>query len=279
VIGDDPRHAGLLDAIVAATRTVVAARRARVPLADLSRAAMRREPRRSAFRDALGRRDRVNIIAECKRRSPARGVLARHYDPAAIARTYAGAGAAAISVLTEPMFFDGALAHLEAVRAAVDLPLLRKDFVVDEYQLVEARACGADAVLLIVAALSQTVLTQLAARAGELGLAVLVEVHSADELGRAIAAGAPIIGVNSRNLRTLDVDLAVCETLGPRIPRGVVAVAESGVRTAGDVQRLRSCGFSAFLVGERLMTAADVPAALGALRGRVAPDLVAGSGV
>jgi indole-3-glycerol phosphate synthase len=279
MIGDDPRQAGLLEAIVAATRTVVAGRRARVPLADLFRAAMRREPRAAAFRDALGRRDRVNIIAECKRRSPVRGVLVRQYDPVAIARTYAGAGAAAVSVLTEPMFFDGALAHLEAVRAAVDLPLLRKDFIVDDYQLVEARACGADAVLLIVAALPQPVLSQLASGAGQLGLAVLVEVHSADELSRAIAAGASIIGVNSRNLRTLDVDLAVCETIGPRIPRGVVAVAESGVRTEGDVQRLRSCGYSAFLVGERLMTAADVPAALGALQGRVDADIVAGSGV
>ena len=276
MIGDDPRQAGLLDAIVAATRTVVASRRARTPIAEVSRLAERRSPRGRAFHDALSRRDCVNIIAECKRRSPAKGVLVRRYDPAAIARTYAAAGASAISVLTEPMFFDGALAHLEAVRAAVDLPVLRKDFIVDEYQLVEARASGADAVLLIVAALPRTALMRLSGRAGELGLAALVEVHSADELSRAVAAGASIIGVNSRSLRTLDVDLTVCEKLASSIPRGVVAVAESGIRTASEVQHLRSCGYGAFLIGERLMTASDVPEAFDALRGGLDAGIATG---
>lgn len=271
MIGDDPRPAGLLDAIVAATRTVVAARRIRVPLAELSRAAKRRRPRARAFRDALAARGRVNIIAECKRRSPARGVLVADYDPAALATTYAGAGAAAISVITEPMFFDGALAHLEAVRAAVDVPLLRKDFIVDPYQLLEARAAGADAVLLIVSALAQAELARLAAAAAGVGLAVLVEVHDLGELSRAVDAGADIIGVNNRNLRTLDVDLGVCERLGPHMPAETIAVAESGVRTADDVRRLRACGFQAFLVGERLVTAGDVPAAIDALRGGARP--------
>jgi len=266
MIGDRSREPGLLDAIVAATRTLVASRRARVPYAAVLRLAEGRQPRASAFRDALAAPGRVNVIAECKRRSPARGVLARHYDPAAIARIYADAGAAALSVLTEPMFFDGSLTHLEAVRSAVDLPLLRKDFIVDEYQLAEARACGADAVLLIVSALPQRDLARLAARAQALDLAVLVEVHAADELSRAVDLGAAIIGVNSRNLRTLDVDLSVCDALGPRISRGTVAVAESGVRTAEDVRRLQACGYRAFLVGERLMTAPDVASALAELR-------------
>lgn len=276
MIGDTTRQAGLLDAILAATRTVVASRRARVPLADVARAGERCSPRALAFHEALSRRDRVNVIAECKRRSPARGVLATSYDPAAIARAYVAGGASAVSVLTEPMFFDGALAHLETVRAAVEVPLLRKDFVIDQYQLFEARAAGADAVLLIVAALSQPALAQLLSRAHGLGLAALVEVHDADELSRATAAGASVVGVNSRNLRTLDVDLAVCEALAPRIPRGVVSVAESGVKSAGDVARLRASGYNAFLVGERLMTAADVPGALAALRGTPVPGAVTG---
>ena len=258
---------GLLDAIVAATRTIVAARRARVPLDVLERQAARRAPRGAAFREALGRRDRVNIIAECKRRSPARGVLAPRYDPAERAAAYARGGAAAVSVLTEPTFFDGSLAHLEAVRAAVDLPVLRKDFLLDEYQLMEARACGADAVLLIVAALEQDRLGALMARAAQLGLAALVEVHTREELDRAVAAGAAIIGVNSRNLRTLEVDLDVCESLGARAPAGAVLVAESGVRSAADIVRLRACGYSSFRVGERLMTAPDVVGALSALTG------------
>ena len=269
--GHGPGGSGLLDAIVAATRTVVASRRARAPLASLLRLAEWREPRGNAFRDALAAPGRVNLIAECKRRSPARGVLARHYDPAAIARAYAGAGAAAISVLTEPMFFDGSLAHLEAVRTAVDLPLLRKDFIVDDYQLAEARACGADAVLLIASALNDGALAALSERARDLGLAVIVEVHDAQELRRAVDLGAAIIGVNSRNLRTLEVDLSVCESIGPRIPRGIVGVAESGVKTADDVRRLQGAGYRALLIGERLMTAPDAGAAFAALRQDTAP--------
>ena len=231
--------------------------RARIRSRPLARAAGARQPGGQAFRDAIGREGRVNIIAECKRRSPARGVLAPTYAPAAIARGYEAAGAAAISVLTEPTFFDGALEHLEAVRAATSLPLLRKDFILDEYQLYEARAAGADAVLLIVAMLDRGTLARLAGRAAELGLAAIVEVHSSQELAVAADAGADIIGVNSRDLRTLAVDVTVCETLIEQAPRGCVMVAESGIRSRADIDRLAAAGYRAFLIGERLMTAAD----------------------
>src|SRR4029079_6793672 len=162
-----------------------------------------------------------NVIAECKRRSPSKGVLAARYDPVAIAKQYEAGGAAAISVLTEPTFFDGALEHLGAVRAAVDLPLLRKDFIVDEYQLFEARANGADAVLLIVAGLGQAQVQRLQLRAWELGLAALVEVHNQEELMRAVDIGARIIGVNNRNLRTLAVDTEASSRLAVEMPRDV----------------------------------------------------------
>ena len=260
-----PREGGLLDAIVAAVRARVARQRDAVPLRSVAAAAELRQPRGTRFREAIAGRDRINVIAECKRRSPARGVLARVYRPADIARAYESGGAAAVSVLTEPAFFDGAIEHLEVVRQAVGLPVLRKDFIVDEYQVFEARAAGADAVLLIVAVLGRDGLRALATRAAELGLAVIVEVHSRPELDDAAGSGAAIIGVNSRNLRTLDVDLGVCGTLIDAAPAGAVMVAESGVRSRDDIARLRAIGYHAFLIGERLMTAADPRAALAAL--------------
>jgi indole-3-glycerol phosphate synthase len=180
----------------------------------------------------------------------------------AIARSYARGGAAAISVLTEPTFFDGSLADLSGVREAVETPILRKDFIVTEYQLFEARAAGADAVLLIVAALSARALQALAGRAGSLGLDVLVEVHDAQELTIAIDAGAMIVGVNNRNLRTLAVDVRASDDLMARMPAGVVAVSESGLKTTADLQHLRAVGYSAFLIGERLMQADDPEAAV-----------------
>jgi indole-3-glycerol phosphate synthase len=189
-------------------------------------------------------------------------VLRAEYDPVAIARGYAAAGAAAISVLTEPTFFDGALEHLEAVRRAVDTPLLRKDFIVSEYQLLEARAAGADAVLLIVAALSPQELKRLGAQAAALGLDTLVEVHSGVEFDEALASGARVIGVNNRNLRTLEVDVHASESLIARVPPGIVAVSESGLKHAADLHRLRGLGYRAFLMGERFMTDADPGAAL-----------------
>lgn len=262
--------ADLLATIVAATRRSVEVRRERESFELLARRAEEREPRPGVFRAALARTDRVNVIAECKRRSPSRGVLRADYDPVAIASSYAKAGAAAISVLTEPTFFDGALEHLAEVRAAVATPLLRKDFIVDEYQLLEARAAGADAVLLIVAALSADELRTLAARAASLGLDTLVEVHDAAELDVAIDSGAAVIGVNNRNLRTLTVDVHASESLIARMPKQVIGVSESGLKSRDDIIRLSGLGYRAFLIGERFMTA-DVPGdALAALLGHAA---------
>jgi indole-3-glycerol phosphate synthase len=255
----------LLEAIVAATRARVAAQQEREPIAVLERRAAARTPNGAAFRAALADRNRTIVIAECKRRSPSRGVLRHDYDPVAIARGYEKAGAAALSVLTEPMFFDGSLDHLAQVRQAVDVPLLRKDFIVDDYQLFEARAGGADAVLLIVAALDDHTLAHLRARAGELGLAVLVEVHDAGEVARARAAGADIVGVNNRNLRTLEVDARASEACAAQLPAEVIAVSESGLKTADDLRRMRALGYRAFLIGERFMTAPDPGDALRSL--------------
>jgi indole-3-glycerol phosphate synthase len=235
---------------------------------ELVRRASQRQARGRAFRDAVRASAAPRIIAECKRRSPSKGVLRRDYDPAAHASAYARAGAAAISVLTEPTFFDGRLEHLEQVRAAVDVPLLRKDFIVTQYQLLEAVASGADAVLLIVGALSDEELVRLAAAASSLGLAAVVEVHDREELDRALHADADIVGVNSRNLRTLTVDPDVLDELGALIPSGVIGVAESGIRTPADIERLSAIGYSAFLVGERLIAEPDPGAALKTLRAR-----------
>jgi indole-3-glycerol phosphate synthase len=224
-------------------------------------------PNGAAFAARLARPGGVNVIAECKRRSPARGVLARTYAPSATARVYEQHGAAAISVLTEPTFFDGALAHLEAVRGATALPLLRKDFILDEYQVYEARAAGADAVLLIAALLDPVPLRRLASCAASLGLAAMVEVHSSRELAEARDAGADLIGVNSRDLRTLAVDVRVCEALIAEAPPGALMVAESGIRGRDDIDRLAARGYRAFLIGERLMTDPDPGAALSGLLG------------
>jgi indole-3-glycerol phosphate synthase len=255
----------LLAAIVAATRTRVADAERRESLQDLEARAARRTPRGDAFTAALTRSGHANVIAECKRRSPSRGVLRAAYDPVAIARSYEAAGAAALSVLTEPMFFDGSLAHLESVRDAVALPLLRKDFIVDPYQIAEAVAAGADAILLIVSALDATTLGLLMQEARRRGLAVLVEVHTDAELDVALAAGADLVGVNNRNLRTLTVDVGLSERLAARLPSSVTAVSESGLRSGADLARFAALGYRAFLVGERFMTAADPGAALSGL--------------
>jgi indole-3-glycerol phosphate synthase len=264
-----------LDAIAASVRTTVASRRARVSLDQLVRAAERRQPDGLRFREAIGRPGRINVIAECKRRSPARGVLARSYSPGQIAREYERHGAAAISVLTEPTFFDGTLGHLEEVREATALPVLRKDFILDEYQLYEARAAGADAILLIVALLDEALLLRLSRCAEALRLAAIVEVHSARELAAALDAGAAVIGVNSRDLRTLAVDAHVGDALIAAAPPGTLMVAESGIRSRADIERLAALGYRAFLIGERLMTAGDRGAAL---TGLLEPAAVADPG-
>ena len=256
----DPQSAmaaDLLETIVAATRRIVEVRGAKEPLAALAERAAAMPSGAGRFQAALSRTDRINVIAECKRRSPSRGVLREDYDPVTIAAGYVAGGAAAISVLTEPTFFDGSLDHLRAVRAAVTVPLLRKDFVVSEYQLLEAKAAGADAVLLIVAALRPAELKVLHDHARRHGLDVLVEAHDATELSIAIDAGARIIGVNNRNLRTLQVDVHASETLIARMPAEVIAVSESGLKTAADLARLKGLGYRAFLIGERFMTAAE----------------------
>ena len=247
----------LLAAIVAGTRRSVEVREAQTPPAALAERAAATPSRQGRFAAAVSGTGTINVIAECKHRSPSKGVLRADYDPAAIAAAYAKAGAAAISVLTEPTFFDGSLEHLAAVRAAVDVPLLRKDFVVSEYQLLEAKAAGADAVLLIVAALRPVELKVLHDHATRMGLDVLVEVHDATELSIALDAGARIVGVNNRNLRTLEVDVQASDELIAKMPAEVVGVSESGLQTSTDVLRLRNLGYRAFLIGERLMTAAD----------------------
>ncbi len=251
----------LMERIVSATLAAVTLRRRSRPAADLERAAEAMRPAAAAFRAALARGDRANVIAECKRRSPLNGLLREDYDASRLARSYEGAGAAAISVLTEPSFFDGALEHLSAVRAAVTLPLLRKDFILDAYQILEAQAAGADAILLIVAVLGDR-LPSLLREAERRRLAALVEVHDRAELARAVDAGADVIGVNSRDLRTMTVRRETCIELAACMPRGATAVAESGIRTADDIGHLRAAGYSAFLVGERLVRSADPGAAL-----------------
>ena len=258
----------LLAAIVAATERMLEVREAEVPLSEMERRAADTVSRTGAFAAALSRKG-LNVIAECKRRSPSRGVLRADYDPVAIARSYEAHGAAAISVLTEPAFFDGSLDHLRAVRAETTIPVLRKDFVVSQYQILEARAAGSDAVLLIVAALNPADLAMLHREVTAAGLDVLVEAHDLDEIRVACDAGASIIGVNNRNLRTLEVNTGVSDQAVSLIPDEVIAVAESGLRTRADLERLRAAGYDGFLVGERLMATDDPGRALGELLGEV----------
>ncbi len=254
----------VLEGILAGVREDLARRRAAVSEADLEAVLADGPPARDpmpAFR-APG----VSVIAEVKRRSPSKGDLARIPDPAALARAYAEGGADAISVLTEERRFGGSLADLRAVRAAVDTPLLRKDFVVHPYQLLEGRAAGADLALLIVAALGDDELRRLYDRAGELGLTVLVEVHDEPETERALALGAPLIGINARNLKTLDVDPETFAKLAPLVPDDRVLVAESGISGPDDVDRYASEGARVVLVGEALVKDGDPAAAVRAMR-------------
>ncbi|GAA1828429.1 indole-3-glycerol phosphate synthase TrpC [Luedemannella flava] len=242
----------VLEEILAGVREDVAARQARVPLEALKETAAAAPPALDAY--AALRSPGVGVIAEVKRSSPSKGQLAEIPDPAELAKEYADGGARCISVLTEGRWFGGSLDDLAAVRAAVNVPVLRKDFVVSSYQVHEARAYGADLVLLIVAALEQNTLTGLLERVESLGMTALVEVHTEAEADRALAAGAKVIGVNARNLATLEVDRSVFERIAPGLPNNVVKIAESGVRGPHDLIRYAAAGADAVLVGEGLVT-------------------------
>lgn len=250
----------VLDDIIEGVRADVAERMATVSLEDLKDRASR-VPQARDVEAVLGGED-VCVIAEVKRSSPSRGALADIPDPAALALAYEEGGAHCISVLTEQRRFGGSLEDLAAVRAAVDIPVLRKDFIVTSYQLWEAKAYGADLVLLIVAALDQEALVSLIERTRSLGLTPLVEVHDEDEVARAVLAGASIIGVNARNLKTLEVDRGTFARVAPCIPDSIVTIAESGVRDAHDLIEYAEAGADAVLVGESLVTGADPRAAV-----------------
>jgi indole-3-glycerol phosphate synthase len=252
---------GVLDEIVAHKRSELAELKPRRPLPDLIAACRGLAPARD-FEAALrpGAGERVRLIAEVKRGSPSKGVFRGDLDPVAQARIYADAGAAAVSVLTDAKYFHGSLDDLIAVRAAMPIPVLRKEFIVDEYQLWEARAAGADAVLLIVAALEDAALRDLLHAAKGAGLATLVVVHTAGELDRALRLGAPVIGVNNRDLQTLTTSLEPSLRLLPQIPPGPLTVSESGLASGADVEAVVAAGAHAVLVGETLLRASDVAA-------------------
>jgi len=263
----DSRQQTILDRIVEARRESVAHRKRVLPEVPLKMAVEKAAPPRD-FAGALTR-DGVNVIAELKKASPSRGVIRENYVPAALAAGLERAGAAALSVLTEEEFFFGSLTDLKEAKKVVQIPILRKDFIIDPWQVWEARAAGADAFLLIVAILTDGALRELLDLGRSLGMEPLVEVHSGEELDRAIAAGARIIGVNNRDLRTFEVRVETSLGLIDAIPDECIAVSESGLRTHDDLERLRRAGFDAFLIGEHLMKDADPAVLLRALTGVV----------
>jgi len=271
----------LLTRILAHKRTEVARRQIKIPLEKL-RISLAQAPPTRDFAAALRKTDAVALIAEVKKASPSRGVFLEYFDHREIARTYSANGAAALSVLTDTRFFQGSLKYLEGIRrqanpelrtaepATAGVPLLRKDFILDPYQVYEARVYGADALLLIVAALDDTTLRELLALTQALGMQALVEVHTAAELERALAAEARIVGINNRDLNSFQTTLETTERLAAQLPAGAdrpVLVSESGIFTAADVARLRSCGVDAVLVGEALVTAPDIGARVRELAG------------
>ena len=263
-MGLDIAGVNLLARLVAESEAETERRRHDTTLAEVEARARAYAPR--GFERAL-RGPGLAVIAEMKQRTPSMGVLTEKYEPGRLAELYERGGAAALSVLTQEASFGGSLEHLKEARAHTSLPILRKDFISDGYQLLEARAAGADAVLLIVAALSEPALTRLLAEASHFGLAALVEVHDEAEAARALAAGARLIGVNHRDLRTFEVDLSLTRRLRPLIPSDVLVVAESGVRSVEDARLMREAGADAVLVGELAMRSADPVATIKELAG------------
>jgi indole-3-glycerol phosphate synthase len=260
--------ATILDEIVAAKRRELAAAKARFPLAELESHAAEAPPARD-FRDNLAGPGPIRLIAEVKKASPSAGVIRPDFDPVGIARAYQAHGASCLSVLTDAPYFQGHLSYLARIRASVVIPLLRKDFLLDEYQVVEARLAGADAILLIAEILTDEELAALLARARGLGMAALVELHDEANIPRVLAAGADLVGINNRDLKRFQTDLEHTLRLRDKIPPEVVLVSESGIRTRDDVQRLEAAGVSAILVGESLMRSPDIGRAVEELLGLV----------
>jgi indole-3-glycerol phosphate synthase len=249
----------ILDTIVVSKRREVAAQRVAVPEAELERRLIEAAPVRD-FRAALDAAAGVAVIAEVKKASPSAGVLRADFDPVSIARVYANAGASAISVLTDGPFFQGNLAYLTAIRQAVAPPVLRKDFIIDRYQVLEARAAGADAILLIAEILEQAELVSLLQEVGRLGMQALVELYDPENLPRVVKSGARLIGINNRNLRTFETRLEHTLELAARVPRDRCLVSESGIKSHADVARLQTAGVKAVLIGETFMRSGDIAA-------------------
>lgn len=261
----------MLEKLYAAKAVARAADEEREPLPVLRERAQNRRGERRRFRAALVDAQGPAIVTEIKRASPSVGLIVPHLDPAEIARTYESSGADAISVLTEADHFLGELAYVDVARGATSLPILRKDFLRTRYEVVQSAAYGSDAVLAIVAGLSDAEIGEMIEEAARYELDVLVEVHTEAELARALAAGATLLGINNRNLRTFETDLAVTEELLPLVPRGIVVISESGVKSQDDVKRLVAQGARGVLVGESLMRSDDKPSAIRALKGAAVP--------